>query len=235
MAVVPIFNEDDRFIGLWAQNRAFVPTLGSLSELMGLAEPTFTALSRKAYTRIENDGIVRVGHNISFQDGIFLMIDGELPPPEDVKRGQPFVAISYHGIPIAKRARKPLEDKGGKWWRFWRRNSRAPSARITVGDAVKELMRRYLLIKDQCLSDDGTREYYMSKEIQTSAFMIAYGASEHSEEKRSTVRHTINKVPQLRRELNEMRRDSDMFEVLDSQLGSLEAMADIYSRAFGVS
>jgi len=145
--VVPIFNEEDGFIGVWAQDREFSPSPESLVGLIGLTEPVLTALTNLPYERIENNGIVRVGDNISFQNGIFLMIDGELPPAEEVKYGRSFVAISYHGVSIAKRTDKPLpvnlstkkcrqfrkkesssNDKSvsgdlnaKKWWQFWKK------------------------------------------------------------------------------------------------------------------
>ncbi len=84
-SIVPIYNESDKFIGVWAQNRDFTPSLGSLGQLMGLAESTLIALTKLPYKRTDNYGIVRVFDNISFQDGMFLMIDEENLPTEDVR------------------------------------------------------------------------------------------------------------------------------------------------------
>lgn len=53
---------------------------------IGLAEPALRALTNIPYKRTENFGVVRVGENISFQDGVFLMIDNERSPIEG--RGQ---------------------------------------------------------------------------------------------------------------------------------------------------
>lgn len=117
--VVPIFDESDGFIGLWMRNRQLEPSLGALAELMSLAEPTFEALDNGCCTRSENHGVVRVGDNISFQDGAFLMLNEERPPPAAISEGKSFVAISYHGISIAKRtdARSYFAKR---WWQFWK-------------------------------------------------------------------------------------------------------------------
>ena len=102
--IVPIYNESDgKFIGIWAQNRSFTPTFGSLSELMSLAEPTLIALTKRPVKRTENYGVNHVGTNVGFQDGVFLMIDGEPTPIKDFKNGKSFIAISLKGIPIVKR------------------------------------------------------------------------------------------------------------------------------------
>ena len=103
VTVVPIFSECDHFIGLWARNRDFTPSAGALSELMSLAEPTLRALTKKTVAYTDNSGVASVGHNISFQDGVFLMIDGERTPTEEVKHGKFFSAISMAGIPVAVR------------------------------------------------------------------------------------------------------------------------------------
>ncbi len=120
-AVVPIYNEVNSFIGVWAQNRGFTPSRGALAELMSLAEPALAALTKIPYKRTENRGAVRVGSNVSFQDGVFLMIDGESAPTAEIEGGGSFVAIAYHGIPIVKRVTKglPTSKTQRKWWKFW--------------------------------------------------------------------------------------------------------------------
>ena len=118
--VVPLFDENNRFIGLWTRNRELTPSLGSLAELMSLAEPTLQALDSEPVNRIDNFGITRVGENISFQDGAFLMVSAQAAPPVSASSGQPFVAIDYHGIPIARRS-AARERTSHHWWQFWKR------------------------------------------------------------------------------------------------------------------
>ena len=118
--VVPIYSEASRFIGVWAQSREFSATLESLAELGGLAKPTLMALTQLPVSRTENHGSIWVGENIGFLDGVFLMIDGEKTPPEDVKAGRSFTAIAFHGIPIAQRTDKAPSSAPKKWWQFWR-------------------------------------------------------------------------------------------------------------------
>ena len=103
MTVVPIFDQDDGFIGVWAQDQAFKPSMGSLAELGSLAEPTLNALSMRQSERTRNEGLLSAGDNIGFQDGVFVMIDGEKAPIQEVEAGGAYTAISYHGVPIAKR------------------------------------------------------------------------------------------------------------------------------------
>ena len=117
--VVPIFDEGDGFIGVWASNRGLEPTMGSLAALMSLAEPTLKALTAAPCERTNNYGVVRVGDNISFRDGVFLMVGQHDSPPAAVKNGRSFVAISYHGVPIAKRRPVPLKF-ARRWWRIWK-------------------------------------------------------------------------------------------------------------------
>jgi len=91
--VVPIFDEASGFIGVWVHKRDFSPTLDGLAELLHLAEPTFNALTELPYERTENNGVVRVGENISFEDGAFLMIDGH---KATARRASGWAFISCH-------------------------------------------------------------------------------------------------------------------------------------------
>ena len=114
--VVPIFDENDRIIGLWTLQRDLVLSLGSLAELRSLAEPTLRALRSGPCTRTNNFGATRVGDNLCFQDGAFLMLTGEVPPPTAVRKGQSFIAVSCRGLPIARRA-ESCTARRSSWWK----------------------------------------------------------------------------------------------------------------------
>jgi hypothetical protein len=75
---------------------------------MGLAEPTLMALTRRPVTRTLNPVSSKVG-KVTFDEGMFLMIDGERAPTEAIKFGKSFVAISHGGVPCAKRVDKPVD------------------------------------------------------------------------------------------------------------------------------
>lgn len=106
--VVPIFDEKNGFIGIWADDEHFTPTFGNLAELVALTEPTLKALTKSAVTRTLNRGRFKVG-NVTFENGVFVMWGGEKSPQEEVKAGKSFRAFSYHGIPCAQRVDTPLD------------------------------------------------------------------------------------------------------------------------------
>ena len=108
--VVPIYDETGKFMGLWAQNRRFSPSMASLSELMGLAQPTFLVMNARPYNRFKNDGVVSVGKNVEFEDGVFLMMEGEQSPVDEVNAGASFLAMYHDGIPTLKRVKKPKKE-----------------------------------------------------------------------------------------------------------------------------
>lgn len=114
--IVPIFDEHDRIIGLWTQQRDLVPTLGSLAELRSLAEPALRAMGNRSWTRTNHFGSTRVGGNLSFNDGAFLMLADELAPPAAVERGRSFTAVSCRGLPIARRTAAKAVGQS-QWWR----------------------------------------------------------------------------------------------------------------------
>lgn len=106
--VIPIFDEKNGFIGIWADDEDFTPTFGNLAELVALTEPTLKALTKSAVTRTLNRGRFKVG-NVTFENGVFVMWGGEKSPQEEVKAGKSFRAFSYHGIPCAQRVDTPLD------------------------------------------------------------------------------------------------------------------------------
>lgn len=145
-SVCPIFNEDQGFIGCWALKKHFEPTLGSLSELMSLAEPTYRAYSMNPPRRIDNTS-VDVGNGVRFENGVFLMIKEELAPNEELTRTnkKAYVLVSQLGIPCLVRCSRtdsrvktppatqpsggpsasepqPVTLTPGKkhWWQFWK-------------------------------------------------------------------------------------------------------------------
>ena len=103
--IVPIYDEAGKFLGLWAQNRNFSPSLKTLAELMSLAEPTFIVMNSRPYTRTKNIGVVCVGSNVEFEDGVFLMMEGEKSPVEEVKAGRSFMAMYHDNIPTLRRVK----------------------------------------------------------------------------------------------------------------------------------
>jgi hypothetical protein len=142
--ICPIFNEDQGFIGCWALNKNFEPTLGTLSELMSLAEPTLRAFSMNPTRRVDNAS-VDVGNGVRFENGVFLMIKDELAPSEELARSEKsaFALIDHHGIPCLIRcartdsrinappATKPPSCRASppatspasgnkQWWKFWK-------------------------------------------------------------------------------------------------------------------
>jgi hypothetical protein len=78
-SVVPIFNEQSRFIGIWALNKSFSPSLGTLAQLMWLAEPTLQALTKLPQRRIPNDA-TEGGNGVRFEGGVFVMVKDERAP-----------------------------------------------------------------------------------------------------------------------------------------------------------
>lgn len=104
-SVVPIFDESDAFIGIWAQNRAFSPSFGTLAELVSLAEPTLQALTKNPCRRVPNDN-TDVGNAVRFEGGVFLMLKDAMAPNEELSHSDSttaYVLIDHHGIACLKR------------------------------------------------------------------------------------------------------------------------------------
>jgi hypothetical protein len=78
-SVCPIFNEQSGFVGIWALNKSFSPSLGILAELMSLTEPTLQALTKLPQRRIPND-TTEVGNGVRFGGGVFVMVGDERAP-----------------------------------------------------------------------------------------------------------------------------------------------------------
>ena len=95
--VCPIFDEQSKFIGLWALNPDFQASLGTLGELMSLAEPLLTALSKFPQRRVLNDS-VEVGNGVHFQGGVFVMIEDNRAPNEELSRPNSSVAYVLIGL-----------------------------------------------------------------------------------------------------------------------------------------
>jgi len=104
-SLCPIFNEESGFIGLWALNKSFNTSLGSLAELMSLAEPTLQALTNNPQRRIPNNS-TEVGNGVRFDGGVFVMIKDEKAPNEELANHdseKAYVLIDHSGIACLKR------------------------------------------------------------------------------------------------------------------------------------
>jgi FKBP-type peptidyl-prolyl cis-trans isomerase len=98
--ICPIFDEQASFIGLWVLNPGFQASLGTVAELMSLAEPTLMALQKRPQRRIPNQS-VEVGNSVRFEDGIFIMLDEEKAPNEELSQPDSnvaYVLIDHGGI-----------------------------------------------------------------------------------------------------------------------------------------
>jgi len=99
-SVCPIFNEESSFIGLWALNKSFSVSVGSLAELMSLAEPTLQALTKNPQRRVPNDS-TEVGNGVRFDGGVFIMINDEKAPNEEIVNQdfeKAYILIDQYGI-----------------------------------------------------------------------------------------------------------------------------------------
>lgn len=99
-SVCPIFDEESSFIGIWALNPNFEPSLGTLAELMSLADPTLQALTKRPYRRVSNQN-TDVGNGVRFEGGVFLMVGESQAPNEELGRPDSEIAyalINHHGI-----------------------------------------------------------------------------------------------------------------------------------------
>lgn len=81
--VVPIFDEEMSFIGIWSWNKDFQPSYGRLAELMGLCEPTLRALEKLPTRRVLVQDRTRVGPKVVFESGVFIMVNDEKAPSEE--------------------------------------------------------------------------------------------------------------------------------------------------------
>ncbi len=107
-SVCPIFNEESSFIGLWALDKSFNASLGSLAELMSLAEPTLQALTNNSQRRIPNNS-TEVGNGVRFDAGVFVMINEEKAPNEELANHdseRAYVLIEHYGIACLKRCER---------------------------------------------------------------------------------------------------------------------------------
>jgi hypothetical protein len=107
-SICPIFDEQKRFIGLWAQNENFFPSFGSLAELASLAEPTLQALTKLPQRRISNNSI-EVGNGVRFEKGAFIMINNEKAPNEELTSPESenaYVLVDYLGIACLERCKR---------------------------------------------------------------------------------------------------------------------------------
>jgi hypothetical protein len=107
-SVCPIFDEQSAFIGIWALDRNFHASFGTLAELMSLAEPTLKALAALPQRRILNES-VDVGNGVRFEGGVFVMLNEEKAPNEELSRPNSqiaYVLIDNRGIACLMRTRK---------------------------------------------------------------------------------------------------------------------------------
>jgi hypothetical protein len=107
-SVCPIFDEKSGFIGIWALNRNFSPSLGTLGELMSLAEPTLQALTTLPQRRIPNDA-TEVGNGVRFEGGVFVMVKEARAPNEDLAHPESdiaYVLFDHYGIASLKRGKR---------------------------------------------------------------------------------------------------------------------------------
>lgn len=97
-SICPIFDEASKFIGVWALNRNFQPSLGALGELMSLAQPTLKAFNGHPHRRVFNES-VDVGNGVRFEGGVFVMIGSEEAPNEKRANSKTaYVLIDMQGI-----------------------------------------------------------------------------------------------------------------------------------------
>lgn len=107
-SVCPIFDEESGFIGIWAFDKSFKPTHGTLGELMSLAEPTLQALTKLPQRRIPNDA-TEVGNGVRFEGGVFVMVSSERAPSEELANPESesaYVLFDHYGIACLKRCKR---------------------------------------------------------------------------------------------------------------------------------
>jgi hypothetical protein len=107
-SMCPIFDEQTAFIGIWALNRSFTPSLGTLAELVSLAEPTLRALTKLPQRRIPN-GRTEVGNGVQFLGGVFVMVKDERAPNEELaspESDKAYVLFDHNGIACLKRCKR---------------------------------------------------------------------------------------------------------------------------------
>ncbi|EKU96348.1 putative low-complexity protein [Leptolyngbya sp. PCC 7375] len=99
-SICTIFDEQQSFIGIWAIDPNFAPSIGSLAELLWLAEPTLEAFTTNPYRRVPNKH-VEVGNGVHFEDGAFFMLEDYAAPNEALSNPNSDIAyalINYQGV-----------------------------------------------------------------------------------------------------------------------------------------